>query len=231
VLQAAVAQAFDKPLGIIQRTQLLVGDLEEVAILARHDRLASAQFKLFHPIQFMLATPQETPAEAAETMGDRTFWAEDKLDGIRAQVHKSGDGVSARITIYTRTMDRTDESFPDVVEAMRRIPGDFLLDGEIVPWRDGAVLPFAHIQRRLGRKVLTPKMLRDNPAAFIAFDILYRDDEVLMDLPLRRRREILSGIADADQTVLITAVTPVSAAQQIDDAFCRARDCRNEGLC
>src|SRR5439155_4265763 len=132
----------------------------------------------------------------------------DKLDGIRAQVHKSGDGASARITIYTRTMDRTDESFPDVVEAMRKIPGEFLLDGEIVPWRDGAVLPFAHIQRRLGRKVLTQKMLRDNPAAFIAFDILYRDGEVLMDRPLRERREILSGISDQNASVLITAVTP-----------------------
>ena len=44
----------------------------------------------------------------AETIAGRTFYAEDKLDGIRAQIHKSGD----RIAIYTRTMDRTDDSFP-----------------------------------------------------------------------------------------------------------------------
>ena len=50
-------------------------------------------------------------------------------------------------------MDRTDESFPDVVEALEKIDGEFLLDGEIVPYRDGQVLPFAHIQKRLGRKV------------------------------------------------------------------------------
>ena len=53
------------------------------------------------------------------------------------------------------------------------------------------MLPFAHIQKRLGRKVLTPKILRDNPAAFIAFDMLYRDGELLMDQPLRERRAAL----------------------------------------
>src|SRR5207302_4766208 len=128
-----------------------VGDLGEVAILARRDRLASATFTLFHPIQFMLAAPQETAQAAADTMAGRTFFAEDKLDGIRAQVHKQGD----RVAIYTRTMDRTDASFPDVVDAVAKLPGEFLLDGEIVPYRDGQVLPFAHIQTRLGRKVLT----------------------------------------------------------------------------
>src|SRR5438094_630238 len=94
-----------------------------------------------------------TPEIAAKTMNGRTFLAEDKLDGIRAQVHKSGH----RIAIYTRTMDRTDESFPDVVETLQKIDGEFLLDGEIVPYQHGQVLPFAHIQRRLGRKVFTPK--------------------------------------------------------------------------
>src|SRR6185503_2353207 len=118
----------------------------------------------------------ETAEEAAKTIAGRTFFAEDKLDGIRAQVHKQGD----RVAIYTRTMDRTDESFPDVVEAIRKLPGDFLLDGEIVPWRDGKVLPFAHIQKRLGRKLLSAKILRENPAMFIAFDILYLDGQLLM---------------------------------------------------
>ncbi len=83
--------------------------------------------------------------------------------------------------------------------AVARLPGEFLLDGEIVPYRDGVVLPFAHIQKRLGRKVLTPKILRENPAAFIAFDILYRDGELLMDCPLRVRREALVTLCDGKE--------------------------------
>ena len=233
VLQATIAQAFDKPLAAIQRCRLLVGDLEEVAVLAKNDELDVAAFRLFHPIQFMLATPQESAADAAETMDGRTFYAEDKLDGIRAQVHKSGGvGAEARVAIYTRTMDRTDASFPDVVEAVSKLPGDFLLDGEIVPYRDGAVLPFAHIQKRLGRKVLTPRILRDNPAAFIAFDVLSLNGRLLMDCPLRERRAALLEVCRGDgcgEMLLFSRMTPVTTAEQIESHFLAARQRRNEG--
>ncbi len=241
VLQAAVAIAFGRPLPEIQRCQLLVGDLDEVAVLAKDDALAAASFRLFHPIQFMLATPQETADDAAETLSGRAFYAEDKLDGIRAQVHKSAQ----RIAICTRTMDRTDASFPDVVEALSKLPGDFLLDGEIVPYRDGCVLPFAHIQKRLGRKTLTSKILRENPAVFIAFDILFKDGELLMDYPLRRRRAALSELcatelctdearaaacASATPGLLCTSISEVITAEEIRQCFEAARNRRNEGV-
>ena len=250
VLEAAVAAAFDRPPAAVRRAQLMVGDLDEVAVLAKHDRLGEAVFTLFHPIQFMLATPQETAEVAAATLAGRPFVAEDKLDGIRAQVHKDGD----RIAIYTRTMDRTDDSFPDVVAAVRQLPGSFLLDGEIVPYRDGVVLPFANIQKRLGRKVLTAKILKDHPAVFIAFDVLYRDGAVLMDLPWRDRHAaleaVLNGGALASTTNVDTesppaeaggpghalAITPpllampVTTAADIEAAFAKSRQARNEGL-
>jgi DNA ligase-1 len=225
VLQAAVAQAFDKPPAAVQRCQLLVGDLEEVAALAKEDALETATFHLFHPIQFMLATPQETPGIAVKTMGGRGFYAEDKLDGIRAQVHKSGD----RVEVYTRTMSRADEAFPDVVEAIRKVSGDFLLDGEIVPFCDGCVLPFAHIQKRLGRKALTPRIIRENPAVFIAFDILYHDGRLLMDEPLRRRKEALRSLC-AGGSLQCAEFAEVSAADAITMAFDAARRRRNEGI-
>jgi DNA ligase 1 len=269
VLHYAIAQGFGRDGKAVQRAQLLVGDLGEVAVLAKQDRLASATFALFHPIQFMLATAQETAEDAARTMDGRAFLAEDKLDGIRAQVHKSGEGPGARVAIYTRTMDRTDASFPDVVDTIRNVRGEFLLDGEIVPYRGGVVLPFAHIQKRLGRKVLTPKIIRENPCAFVAFDILYRDGRLLMDAPLRQRRAELDDLTNADESaaapprvegqtdprpavmpeagavrprdgaaglpldfapLVITKVTEVSSREEINRAFCVARDCRNEGL-
>ena len=201
VLHDAIAKAFGRDRPAVQRCQLLVGDLGEVAVLAKHDACATARFRLFHPVQFMLATPVEDPTEAAAALDGKAFYAEDKLDGIRAQVHKSGEGTDARVAIYTRTMDRTDASFPDIVDAIRLLPGEFLLDGEIVPWCDGCVLPFAHIQKRLGRKVLTPKIIRENPAAFVAFDILYTDGELLMDRPLRERRKALETLSNADRHI------------------------------
>src|SRR6478672_11234911 len=104
-------------------------------------------------------------------------------------------------------MDRADAAFPDVVATLSKVPGDFLLDGEIVPWRDGKVLPFAHIQKRLGRKLLSAKILRENPAMFIAFDILYLDGQLLMDQPLRDRRGQLSK--------LFTGASAVTGQRQI----------------
>ncbi|HTL30497.1 MAG TPA: hypothetical protein VL282_14800, partial [Tepidisphaeraceae bacterium] len=173
----------------------------------------------------------------AETFAGRTFYAEDKLDGIRAQVHKSAD----RLAIYTRTMDRIDESFPDVVAKISKLPGEFLLDGEIVPWRDGRVLPFAHIQRRLGRKLLSSKILKDNPCEFIAFDILYHDGELIMEKPLADRRAHLSQLggclssaeevnSEHSKSLLTTKIVEVSTAIDIEGAFNIARSCRNEGL-
>ena len=125
-----------------------------------------------------------------------------------------------------------------------QIPGEFLLDGEIVPYRDGVVLPFASIQKRLGRKVLTSNVLRDYPAAFIAFDLLYLNGELLIDRPLRERREKLESLSPSPQRgegrgegrdapsfqLLMTAKIEVTTAEDIDTAFSKARDNRNEGL-
>jgi DNA ligase-1 len=129
-------------------------------------------------------------------------------------------------------MDRADESFPDVVEAIAKLPGEFLLDGEIVCWAGDCVLPFAHIQKRLGRKSLTPKILRANPATFIAFDILYKDGDLLMDRPLRQRRAALESLCGSEPCVRprLTDVRELSAEGEIAQAFDEARDRGNEGI-
>src|SRR5205823_6519615 len=106
---------------------------------------------------------EETPEDAAERLAGRAFYCEDKLDGIRAQVHKAGEGAAANVAIYTRTMERVEGCFPDVVEAVQHLPGEFLLDGEIVPWKGGTVLPFGILQRRLGRKCPTADVICDSP--------------------------------------------------------------------
>jgi DNA ligase-1 len=190
----------------------------------------------------MLATPIESPADAAafisslnpEPCSPNPFYCEDKLDGIRAQVHKSQNTIH----IYTRTMDRTDESFPDVLSQLSHIPGDFLLDGEIVPYSNGQVLPFSHIQRRLGRKTLTKKILADNPCQFIAFDLLYLNGNLLIDHPLHHRRSLLSDlihhssliIQHSPQPLITTTITQVTTEFQIQSAFESARNRRNEGI-
>ena len=88
-------------------------------------------------------------------------------------------------------------------------------------------MPFAHIQKRLGRKVLTAKVLRENPAAFITFDLLYLNGELLMDRPLRERREVLRGLS---AELLRSEAAEVVTADDVERAFTAARGRRNEGV-
>ncbi len=222
VLQAAVAKAFNKKLPDIQRCQMLMGDLEDVAVLAKKDRLCDASLRLFHPVQFMLATPQETPADAAKTKAGRAFFVEDKLDGIRAQIHKRDNEVA----IFTRTMDRADESFPEIISAMRAIGADFLIDGEIVPYAGESVSPFGHLQRRLGRKKPSPAMLKRYPVKLVAFDLLFLNGTLYMDSPLHERRAALQGIPGLH----LTAISKAQAVEEIAAAFEQSKGRRNEGL-
>ncbi len=221
VLQAAVAQAFGLTLADVQRGMLFLGDLDDVARLASERRLHEARFTLFHPLQFMLANPIESAAEAP---GD--WIIEDKLDGIRAQAHKS-DG---RTAIYTRTLDRTDESFPDVVRQLQTIDAEFLIDGEIVPWRDGRALPFAVLQKRLGRKKVSARQMLDAPARFVAFDLLYLDGQLLMDEPLVERQRRLRELAARFPELIVLPSSIVTTADEVAIQFERAREAGNEGL-
>jgi DNA ligase-1 len=130
-------------------------------------------------------------------------------------------------------MDRADDAFPDVVEAMQRIPGDFLIDGEIVPWLNDAVGPFAHLQRRLGRKSPPAEIVRNYPVAIMAFDLLYLDGELLMDRPLRERRAKLEALGARTPSGLrlnVTEVKEVRNTEEIAVAFDAAKARRNEGL-
>ncbi|MEM6312654.1 MAG: ATP-dependent DNA ligase, partial [Planctomycetota bacterium] len=268
-LLAALAEAFDRPEADVRRAALLIGALDAVAVRAKHDTLAEAEFALFHPIQFMLANPVETAEEAAGKLGGEVgelvsgsvgkedvpthppthpltnsptssshFLCDDKLDGIRGQVHK--DAAGDKLHIYTRTLDRTDESFPDVVDQLQKVSGSFLLDGEILPYKRGKVLPFSSIQKRLGRKTLTASILRQHPCVFVAFDILYRDGVLLMDAPLTERRAVLEDLAsgcgatplgeEATGPFVLARQMTTRTADEIESAFLEARAARNEGL-
>jgi DNA ligase-1 len=166
VLHDAIAKAFERDRPTIQRCQLLVGDLGEVAVLAKHDACATAHFRLFHPIQFMLATPVEDANEGGRgARREAVSTPRTKLDGIRAQVHKSGGvGDDARSRSTPARWTAPTPASPTSSTLIRQMPGEFLLDGEIVPWCDGCVLPFAHIQKRLGGRCSPRRSIRDNPA-------------------------------------------------------------------
>jgi DNA ligase 1 len=201
LVEEAIAQAYDADLKSVQRANMLLGDISETLRLAADHRLEDARMRLFHPIGFMLASPAESAEEAFAEFQHAAV--EDKYDGIRAQAHcGSGDDDQRRVRLFSRTLDDVTESFPELVPALEAFSGDVILDGEIVAWsadnpeagRPGRALPFSDLQKRLGRKRVTAAMMRAVPVAYVAFDVLYTEGELVMDRPLRERGILLDAV-------------------------------------
>lgn len=196
LVEDAVARGFGQPLKAVSHAAMLLGDIGEVAVLARTGVLERATLRLFHPLGAMLATPAASPEEALANLPEGWAFVEDKYDGVRAQVHKDGD----RLAIYSRTLDDVTHRFPELHAPLLALPGAFVLDGEIIGMRDGAAIPFTQFQQRLGRKTVTPEMLRDIPVVLVAFDLLYHDGELLFAHPLNGRRDLLAGLLASPRT-------------------------------
>jgi ATP-dependent DNA ligase len=223
LVESAIAKAFGRTLDAVRRANMFTGDIGATALLATSDALDSAKMTLFHPFAFMLAQPEEDPAEIVAMLGAGSL-ADDKYDGIRAQIHSDG----AEVRIYSRTMDNVTHRFPEIEAAARSLGRGVILDGEIVAFSD-RVLPFAVIQTRLGRRKVSETLLQDAPVAYFAFDLLYLDGEALFELPLRERLERLRMIVRND-VIKLSDQTPINDAQHVDQLFDAARARANEGL-
>jgi DNA ligase-1 len=226
LVEEAIAKAFDQPLSSVQRANMLLGDIAEVLRLAVTDQLSSVSLQIFRPISVMLASPAETPADLVAAFPNGAL-VEDKFDGIRAQVHKQ----DSQVEIYSRTLDRVTE-FPELLEPIRSITGDFIIDGEIIGWRDGRAIPFTELQQRLGRKQIDLFTSSQVPVSFVAFDLLLLDGRPLLDTPLAERRLLLERLlANAEQPALqFTRAALCRTVEEIENRFLLALDGGNEGL-
>jgi DNA ligase-1 len=157
------------------------------------------------PYPFCLAHALQ---EAPETLGEIADWsAEWKWDGIRAQViRRGGDSF-----VWSRGEELILERFPELQGDVDSLPDGTVLDGEIVGWKEGRVLPFNDLQKRIGRKSIGKKLLADVPAHFLAFDLLEDGGLDLRDRPFsERRRRLEAIIADARSRY---SETPVATAE------------------
>jgi DNA ligase 1 len=198
LVEEAIAKAYGGTLTgalkEVQRANMLLGDIGETLRLAVEGKLADATMRMFHPLGFMLASPIESAQEGLSYFADAAV--EDKYDGIRAQAHISG----GEVRFFSRTRDEITESFPELPDALAGLQEDAILDGEIVAWEEpGRARPFSVLQQRLGRKKVSDRMLREVPVAYLVFDILYANGELLIDRPLRERGQILDELLAAER--------------------------------
>ena len=134
------------------------------------------------------------PAFLAQRLGDVRDWqAEWKWDGIRSQVIRR----NGQTFVWSRGDELVTERFPEIAAIGDALPDGTVIDGEIVPYRAGRVLPFGELQTRVGRKSLTKKMLAEVPVALIAFDLLELDGQDVRHQELRWRRAALERLVDS----------------------------------
>src|SRR5207237_8539897 len=132
-------------------------------------------------------SPVETATGAFERMGAGSVWTEEKYDGVRCQLHRQG----ARVELFSRDLKETTGAFPELVDAAPTIGPDVLFDGEVRAPRDGHVLRFFELQRRLGRKKVDNELRREVPVVLVIFDVLWLDGRTLLDEQLTTRRKPL----------------------------------------
>jgi DNA ligase-1 len=231
LLEEAIATAFDAPLDDVRRAHMLTGEIGEAALLARGGRLAEARLHVGRPIRFMLASPVADAAEVMKRVGDEA-WIEDKYDGIRAQLHADGDG---RVMLFSRDLNDVTRSFPEIALAAEALTAEapLVIDGELVPWREGSVLDFASLQTRLGRVRPSKELLAEVPVVLVAFDLLHHRGVDLLEAPLRERRAALDGLGLPERTnerMLLSHLGTARSVEEVDRHFDDARDRRNEGL-
>ncbi|HYZ16077.1 MAG TPA: ATP-dependent DNA ligase [Candidatus Acidoferrum sp.] len=225
----AVAAAFARDPRAVRRAASAAGDLGAVATAAKHDTLDQVTIAYHAPIAFMLASPIAYGSEYKD-LATASWLVEDKYDGIRVQAHVTPE----RVSLFSRTLNDVAASYPEVVDALRAIPGSFALDGEVVAVRNGRVLPFRYLQGRLQRKDVSPDLLDEIPVRYVAFDALARDDAFFLDLPLEERRarlaELIGGSTGALELAPWTALEAGAAAETIHERFEDSRLRGNEGL-
>lgn len=163
------------------------------------------------PYPFLLAHALTDPVA---TLGDIAHWqAEWKWDGIRAQLLRRG----AETLLWSRGEELLSDAFPELADAARLLPDGTVLDGEVLAWKGDAPLPFAALQKRLGRKRVTPQVRAQTPVVLVVYDVLEVAGEDVRARPLVERREWLDTTLAARIGALPLRVSPVLEATSWED--------------
>lgn len=216
VSQKVMVKGLSKATGVDEDTlaHRLMGDWSPHSVTF-HDLVLGANEGDDHsrPYPFYLAYGIEGPEGTAAgaglqdllPLGDPREWqAEHKWDGIRGQLIVRG----GQHYVWSRGEELVTDKYPELEALRKALPDGTVLDGELLAWKDGAPLPFAELQKRIGRKSVGKKLLADVPVVFMAYDLMEHAGVDIRHRPLTERRELLERIvADAQHPMLTLSPT------------------------
>jgi DNA ligase-1 len=228
LMEQAVAKAFEVPLATVQKASMALGDIGEVAAIAKTEgtvRLSQIGFQVFRPVKLMLAQVASDVGEALAEHGGKTAF-EYKYDGARVQIHKRG----GEVRVFSRRLTDVTQSLPEVVEAVKaNVKADeTIVEGEVIAVDyHGHPIPFQHLMRRFKRVHGVKGMAEKIPVRLYLFDVLFLDGESLIALPYAQRRKVLAE--NAGEIALTTQIVTDRKARA-ETFLNEAMDAGHEGL-
>jgi DNA ligase 1 len=223
----ALAQVSEMPVDVLAHRAM--GSWEPTAEFYRsliNPELETDETPIARPYPFHLAHQIEGQPEA---LGEVSDWqVEWKWDGIRAQVIKR----QGQVFMWSRGEDLITERFPEIAQAAEALPDGTVIDGEVLPWFDGRVMPFTELQRRIGRKNLSAKILSEVPVVLQTYDLIELDGRDIREFEFRDRRDNLERIISGLKVETIFVTESVEAPDWGDLALLRenSRDLGVEGF-
>ncbi len=178
------------------------------------------------PYPFCLAYPLE---KELKDLGEPRDWvAEYKWDGIRGQIIKRNNEVF----LWSRGEELVTEQFPEVVETVSQCQGNFVLDGEILPVKNGDILNFNELQKRLNRKNVSKKMIDEIPISIFVYDLLEWEFEDVRGKTFLERRQLLENFITQNpfHNIQISSIIPFEHWEELPPIRNRAREINSEGL-
>jgi ATP-dependent DNA ligase I len=224
VMTDAVAKGAGIEPAAVRRAVLLSGDLRAVATAALAggaEALAAFRLTVGRPLAPMLASPAASVDDALDKLGGGTVVVDDKLDGVRIQVHRDGTDVA----VFTRSLDDITDRVPEIVAAARALPvRAAVLDGETLALTEsGRPVPFQVTASRVGQRTAG----NAPPLHPYYFDLLHADGADLLDEPAGERFAALDRIVPVDQRV---GRLMAGEAEQARDRFAVTLAAGHEGV-
>ncbi|MDH6520710.1 DNA ligase-1 [Streptomyces sp. SAI-135] len=224
-----LAQATGAPPADVRRAVMLAGSLQTVAqALLTDGPPALERFRLTvgRPVLPMLAHSASSVAEAVGKLG--ACAVEEKLDGIRVQIHRDGDVVR----LYTRTLDDITDRLPELTAAALELRGErFILDGEVIAFdEDGRPRSFQETAGRVGSRVDVTTAAEAVPVSPVFFDALSVDDRDLLDLPFAERHAELARLVPEPMRVRRALVSGPEDVHEAEEFLAETLKRGHEGV-
>jgi DNA ligase-1 len=180
---------------------------------------------LSKPYPFYLAYALDDDVQA---LGDPSEWiAERKWDGIRGQVIVR----QGQLFVWSRGEELVTDKYPEYQVMLKLLPDGTVIDGEILPFKGNLPMSFNFLQTRIGRKSLSPKLLKDVPVSFVAYDVLEWEGEDIRSWKFEDRRRKIEEICSGDNAVLkLSPRVEFESWEKLAEERNRSREFLSEGI-